>query len=90
LRDTPYATELKTVTDVHGQGIERLFIKEKDREEIRFSWWPGGATANRPLDLPEDELLALMTQTLPEGVFSDRFCARLLRALAEHLEPKIA
>ena len=57
MRDTGYATEMKTVSDNYGQTIERIFVKEHQQEEIRFSWWKDGRLAPRPLDLPESDLL---------------------------------
>lgn len=89
MRDTSYATEIKTVADTHGQRIERLYIKDKRREEIRFSWWPEGNMANRPLDLPEDELLALMSNAFAEGVFTEKFTTDLLVVIAQHLKSKM-
>jgi hypothetical protein len=38
VRDTDYATEIKTVQDAQGQTIERIHVKEFDQPEIRFSW----------------------------------------------------
>lgn len=86
MRETAYANELKTAADIHGQRIERLYVKEKKRDEIRFSWWPEGRMANRPLDIPEDELLALMADALAEGVFSEKFTTELLVVIAQHLD----
>ncbi len=83
MRDTTYAKELATALDAHGQRIERLHVKEHDRPEIRFSWWPGGAMANRPLDLPEEELLPLLAQAFEKEVFTLKFEADLLVLLAQ-------
>lgn len=85
VRDTPYATEIKAAADSFGQSIERLFIKELGREEIRFSWWKDGRMVVRPLDLPEDELLPLMKAAMAEGVFSSGFLEDLRAALVDHL-----
>ncbi len=81
MRDTPYATEIKTAKDENCQRIERIFVKEFQREEIRFSWWPNGAMAVRPLDLPEDELLVLMRLAIQKGVFSSTFLKELHGAI---------
>ena len=81
MRDTKYATEIQTAQDGIGQSIERIFVKEHQREEIRFSWWTNGTMVIRPLDLPEDELLPLMRQAIRKGVFSDTFLKGLHEAL---------
>lgn len=72
-RDTRYAQEIETAQDDMGQRIERILVKEKGREEIRFSWWPDGKFVIRPLDIPEDELLPLFRQAISKGVFSETF-----------------
>jgi hypothetical protein len=33
--------------------IERLWVEEAQREEIRFSWWPNGEYRQRPLIITE-------------------------------------
>ena len=81
MRDTGFATEIKTVSDQFGQTIERIFVKEYQRDEIRFSWWKDGRLAPRPLDLPESELLPLMKDAIKNGVFSPEFIAGLRDAL---------
>jgi hypothetical protein len=67
LRDSPYATELARgeLADPKGDcfRIERLRVKATGVEEIRFSWWPKGM-ANKPLDLPEQELLELLREAI--------------------------
>ena len=85
MRDTPYATELRTAEDASGQKIERLYVKELAREEIRFSWWKDGQLMVRPLDLPEDELLVLLSAAFDKGVFREEFLLGLQSALASHL-----
>lgn len=84
MRDTDYATEIKTA-EVNSCRIERLYVKGEGQEEIRFSWWPDGRMANRPLDLPETELLPLMREAISVGVFSDDFLRDLKSALEDHL-----
>ncbi len=90
LRDTPYATELArgSVTLLSGtEGrIERLRFKggpDAGSEGIRFSWWKGRRMILRPLDATEDQLLALLKESLHQGVFSERFLARLRRLLGK-------
>lgn len=84
MRDTDYATEIKTA-EVNHCRIERLYVKGEGQEEIRFSWWPDGRMANRPLDLPEGELLPLMQEAMRAGVFSDDFLRGLRATLDQHL-----
>jgi hypothetical protein len=90
LRDTPYATELAhgSVTFPSGtEGrIERLRFKEgldAGMEGIRFSWWKDSRMVPRPLDATEDQLLALLKDSLQQGVFSERFQAELRRLLGQ-------
>lgn len=85
MRDTKYATELATV-EVNECRIERILVKEFGRPEIRFSWWPEGRMANRPLDLPEEDLLILMKEAIAKGVFSDTFKFGLVKVL---LDPSV-
>jgi hypothetical protein len=84
MRDTKYARELAVGRREYESGdqvrIERLFIKDLQQEEIRFSWWKGSRMVMRPLDLPEDDLLELFEDAMHEGVFSQTFL-RNLRAL---------
>ena len=83
MRDTPYATEIASA-DINDCRIERIYVKEHDQDEIRFAWWPDGRMANRPLDLPETELLMLLETAIANRVFSDEFLQGLLRLLANN------
>jgi hypothetical protein len=86
-RDTPYATEEATA-GIGDCRIERIFVKAENegagQVEIRFSWWPDGRMANRPLDLPEPQLLQLMAEAIRRGVFGEEFLRGLTRLLADH------
>jgi hypothetical protein len=73
MRDTDYATEIKTAS--LGQGpdgdearIERLKVKSTGQVEIRLSWWKNGKMVPRPLDLPEASFLKLIAKGIREGV----------------------
>ena len=86
-RDTKYARELASARLPSGPkkgkaaaAIERLFVKQTEQEEIRFSWWEGSRMMPRALDLPEEELLPLLKAAIDAGVFSDTF-VKGLRAL---------
>lgn len=85
MRDTKYAKELATaVVKVTGKGsvnselrVERLFIKEHERDEVRWSWWKDGNMANRPADMTEEQLLELVQRGMAKGVFSTDFLVAL-------------
>jgi hypothetical protein len=77
MRDTAYAKELARA-EVNECRIERLWVKKLGQIEVRFSWWPNGRLANRPLDLPEHELLELIREAIKKGVLSDAFVRELL------------
>ena len=85
MRDTAYARELVSAAYVFpdkSEGrIERLYVKAMKQEEIRVSWWKGGKMVMRPLDLREDELLALLRKAIAEDVFSDEFLGGLKELL---------
>ena len=81
LRDTPYATEIATAA-VGEVRIERIHVKAEGQDEIRFSWWPDGKMANRPLDIPEHTLLSLFDQAMQQRIFTQRFLEDLHILLA--------
>jgi hypothetical protein len=68
-------------------AVEKIYVKALAREEIRFTWYTekeGKARFQlRPLDLPEEELLELMTAGFQEEVFSPEFRNDLKRILQE-------
>lgn len=84
MRDTKYAREIVSVIDEHGQSIERIHVKEPGQDEIRFSFWKDGNMVVRPLDLPEDQLLALLDQAFQTGVFTADFRKKLHGLLYDH------
>lgn len=81
MRDTKYATEVVTAA-IGDSRIERLFVKGEQQEEIRLSWWPNGNMANRPLDVTEAELIALLAEGIRRGVLSPQFLPRLTVSVA--------
>lgn len=89
LRDTDYASEIATAKLPSGStgesfvAIERIYVKQAQQTEIRFSWWEGTRMMPRPLDLPESELLPLMRDAIMAGVFSEEFLRGLAVALRE-------
>jgi hypothetical protein len=84
MRDTKYATELVSASIFWGQSegrIERIFVKEFEREEIRFSWWNNGRFIPRPLDLSEDDLVILFKEAIKNEVFTAGFLVELKKIL---------
>ena len=81
MRDTAYATEHRTASfqfnATEEARIERIYVKEEEQIEIRFSWWKEGRFMVRPLDLSENDLLSLMQNAVTEGVFTPEFRMRL-------------
>jgi hypothetical protein len=78
MRDTYNATELATAIlpykdEVHECRLERIFVKEDNQEEIRFSWWENGNIVPRPPDLSERELLRLFEQAIANRIFTTEF-----------------
>ena len=55
-------------------GIEKIFVKELNQEEIRFVYFKDTV---RPLDLPEDDLIKLMKVSIKQNVFSKEFVCKL-------------
>jgi len=80
LHDASEARALRT-TRKGGHRIERLLITSSGQEEIRLSSWPEGQMANRSMDVPEDEFIALLAQGVTHGVLSSRFVFRLIEAI---------
>ncbi len=81
LRETKYAKELARATREYSPNdevrLERLYIKEHERDEIRFSWWPNGKMAQKPLDVTEEQLLDLLEEGIKQGVFTSKFLGQL-------------
>lgn len=89
MRDTDYATEIARGSARLASGnearIERLYLKENQREEIRFSWWKDDRLMLRPLDVTEDELLAVLKNAIQENVFSEHFISELRTLIQSRL-----
>lgn len=84
MRDTRYATERATASLQLDGGdecrIERLYVKETNEEEIRFSWWKNGKMMMRPLDLSEKDLLQLLKEAIKKDVFTSEFQSEVCTA----------
>lgn len=82
MRETSYAKELASGKIVIGDSelkIERIFVKEKKQEEIRFSWWKNGKMIPRPPDGTPEEWLIAFEDALKNGVFPKDFLLELIR-----------
>jgi len=91
IRDTPYARECVPPAVVKFEDgtearIERLFVKEQEQEEIRFSWWKDGRIMMRPLDLSGRDLLSLLQRAIVQGVLPMDFIAGLRKILEPSAE----
>lgn len=88
MRKTGYAEEIvRGIVDLgggHELRIERLWIKDHEQEEIRFSWWKDGKFMTRPPDGTEEEWLRAFKDALREGVFTEKFLLELVRAIMTH------
>ena len=63
-------------------GIEKIFVKDINQEEIRFVYFKDTVKMEeqlvaRPLDLPEDDLIRLIELAIKQNVFSKEFIANL-------------
>ncbi|MDB0440331.1 hypothetical protein C4R89_12390 [Clostridioides difficile] len=69
-------------------GIEKIFVKELNQEEIRFVYFKDTFRQEeqlvpRPLDLPEEDLLKLMDVAISQNVFSKEFLNNLKEIVAK-------
>ncbi|MGB7125839.1 MAG: hypothetical protein WBD42_03295 [Methylovirgula sp.] len=84
---TPYCA-LLAYADLGGARIERIFVKERFEEAVRFRRM--GRDAVRPLELPEDELLILLGDAIAAGVFSAVFLSDLRAVLDAQAQARYA
>ena len=80
IKSTKYCNLLARGMTKEGEDIsavERIFVKDLNREEIRFAWYKEkNGTMQfrlRPLDLPENELIELIRNGVRNEVFSKEF-----------------
>lgn len=59
--------------EIDEARIERLWIKETNRQVVRFSWWPNGKMAGKPLEVTEEHLLLLLRTAINEDVLTEDF-----------------
>ena len=92
IKETKYCQILnqgKLADEEYTYCIEKIFIKAKKRDEIRFSLYKDIITLKeryipRSLDVTEQELLQLIKESIERAVFSKEF----IKSLAELLNSK--
>ncbi|NMM65230.1 hypothetical protein HBE96_21845 [Clostridium sp. P21] len=85
IKETKYCKILnqgKIEDDDYTYCIEKIFIKEKNREEIRFSLYKDTVRSEqtyipRSLDVTEEELIQLIKAAIDKSVFSKEFIKSL-------------
>ena len=71
----------------YAYGIERIIVNDGDgQEEIRWVFFKDTMRAKqqliaRPLDLPEEDLLELISKAIQEKIFSKNFISNLKEIL---------
>jgi hypothetical protein len=86
--ETKYMRQIEKVQGPSGETIERIFVKSYQREEIRFSWWPNGKFAPRPLDVTEEELLPILTGAIQKDIFSLDFLIKISSIIENKISDK--
>jgi len=90
IKTTNYCTVLQqSIIDkgTYAYGIERIIVNDGDgQEEIRWVFFKDTMKSKhqliaRPLDLPEEDLLELMSKAIHEKIFSDKFLNQLYKLL---------
>lgn len=89
LKETKYCKIFKVAViedDEYNSCIERIEVKEKQREEIRFALYKDTVRGNnryvpRSLDVTEIQLLELIKKAIKEKVFSNEFTEMLKQEL---------
>ncbi|MCH4198729.1 MAG: hypothetical protein LKF87_13865 [Clostridium tyrobutyricum] len=95
IKDTKYCqifSQGKISDEEYTYCIEKIFVKAKEREEIRFSLYKDTIVSHqryipRSLDVTEEELLELMKQAIDNSVFSKEFIKNLSEQLNQR-QPK--
>ena len=85
LRETPHAGYIAQGRLPVGDGdecrVELLHVKDRNSEEIRFSWWRNDKFRMCPLEVTEEQLLDLFNEGIRAGVFTPDFRQRLRQLL---------
>ena len=85
IKETRYCKVLKQAKIRENNvayGIEKIFVKDLNQEEIRFVYFKDTYRQEeqlvpRPLDLPEDDLIKLIELSIKQNVFSKEFVEKL-------------
>lgn len=85
IKSTKYCnilSQAKVYDEEYTYCIERIFVKSKRREEIRFSLYKDTVRLSnryipRSLDVTELELIELIKKSIKEKVFSEEFIQML-------------
>lgn len=83
--ETKYCIVLRQVKIRDGNrayGIEKIFVKSLNQEEIRFVYFKDTFRKEqqliaRTLDLPEDDLIKLIKESIKKNVFSKEFVSNI-------------
>lgn len=95
INETKYCKVLRQAKIREGNtayGIEKIFVKSLNQEEIRFVYFKDTVRKEqqlvaRPLDLPEDDLIELIQIAIKQNVFSKEFIQKL-KDIVNALEQK--
>lgn len=94
LRKTKYAELCSEArADLSGGEelrVERIWVKKRQQEEIRWTWWKNGRMIPRPADMTEEQLIVLLDKGIEAGVFSSFFLRQLLLLLERRAEAILA
>lgn len=91
IKETRYCKVLKQAKIRESNvayGIEKIFVKDLNQEEIRFVYFKDTYRQEeqlvpRPLDLPEDDLIKLIELSIKQNVFSKEFVGKLKAILGD-------
>lgn len=61
--------------------LERIYVKEFQREEIRLAWWQGNRQMMRPADVNADGWAQLFADAVANGVFEPQELTDMRMAL---------
>lgn len=90
IKETKYCSLLSqsvVADEEYSYAIERIVVKEKKREEIRFAVYKEVSGKERilvrPLDLQEDLLIQLLQKSINEKIFTKRFVEQVKQMFQE-------
>ena len=90
IKTTDYCTILQqSILDkgTYAYGIERIIVNDGDgKEEIRWVFFKDTIRGKkqliaRPLDLPEQDLIELLSNAISDKVFSEKFLNKLSKII---------